>query len=109
MNDETYNGWTNYETWLIKVELLDFIEEAILNEFIEADTKKRAILKNQKRLIEKIKERAEEYIETNGYKNRIDRHIQRWVQILLVDKIDWGELAESVQESFEHHEKEENE
>ena len=35
MNDQTYNGWTNYETWRVSLEFFADIDEEELNEIFD--------------------------------------------------------------------------
>ena len=35
MNNQSYNGWTNWETWVVRCHLLDELIEAIQSESLE--------------------------------------------------------------------------
>ena len=35
MSDKTYNGWTNYETWLVKLWMDMEISKSLINDVVE--------------------------------------------------------------------------
>ncbi len=85
MKDETYNGWSNYATWRVNLELFsDGIDEEERYDGIPE-------------LAENLKERADEAITEYGGRNEglaVD-----YARAFLED-VDWREIAESLAEDY---------
>jgi hypothetical protein len=56
---ETYNGWTNYETWKVKLEMID---DFVITEYFEEKPEVSDLAKW-------LKEQVEENIEEVGFKS----------------------------------------
>jgi hypothetical protein len=80
MKTETYNGWTNYSTWRVNLELFDSMN---LDEAIRADT---------------IKELAEDIIFRPHSKN--SQLVEDYARAFL-DDVNWHEIAEHLNERIE--------
>jgi len=81
MNDKTYNGWTNYATWRVNLEMFDGSEtywtEVSAKEFVE------------------------ECIESTT-----DEGIARDYAMAFISDVNWQEIAEHYQEENEDEEEE---
>ena len=75
-----YNGWTNYETWLVNLEM-GFTD--VSNDFYEA--------RNLDDLIVELKDNAENLIESD---NTLATNFAR----IILSKVDWNDIAEVVLE-----------
>ena len=75
-----YNGWTNYETWLVNLEM-GFTD--VSNDFYEA--------RNLDDLIVELKDYAENLIESD---NTLATNFAR----IILSKVDWNDIAEVVLE-----------
>ena len=75
-----YNGWTNYETWLVNLEM-GFTD--VSNDFYEA--------RNLDDLIVELKDSAENLIESD---NTLATNFAR----IILSKVDWNDIAEVVLE-----------
>jgi hypothetical protein len=80
MKTETYNGWTNYATWIINLEVFDGMN---LDEAIGADT---------------LKELAEDIIFRPHSKN--NQLVEGYARAFLSD-VNWHEIAEHLKERIE--------
>ena len=79
MSNTTYNGWRNYETWKVNLELLDGYE-ARRNQTVED-------------LVEEIKQFCEEIVDCEtqkGFAHDCANQILR--------QVDWREIAEHILE-----------
>ena len=95
MNNETYNGWTNYETWRVNLELIDSdYYENLINEQFEDDDNKDAIAGG---LADMLKEDIESYIcETSE-----DDSIAQSYALAFVSGVNWYEIAEHITNDME--------
>ena len=75
-----YNGWTNYETWLVNLEM-GFTDDS--HDFYEA--------RNLDDLIVELKDFAENLIESD---NTLATNFAR----IILSKVDWNDIAEVVLE-----------
>ena len=73
MNNEKYNGWTNYETWRVNLEIFDGVEDFNMAEF-------------------EMREFVEELIE-----NETKEGLARDYALTFISNVDWREIAESKQ------------
>ena len=81
-----YNGWTNYETWKVNLELIDseYLGE-ILEDFDDFDN-----------FVDAVKDHAEEYAYLNVQENSF---AESAVHALLAD-VNWYEIAEHIQMAY---------
>jgi hypothetical protein len=86
MSEKTYDGWTNYATWRINLEIFDGTS---LDDFDGIDDKVDAELVCAYTLGEALKERAEYYIECNS-----DKGIARDYALAFLSDVNWHEIAE---------------
>ena len=75
-----YNGWTNYETWLVNLEM-GFTDD--LHAFVES--------RNLDDLIVKLKDYAENAIES-------DNPLATNFANVILSQVDWNDIAEAVLE-----------
>jgi hypothetical protein len=86
MNDTTYNGWTNYATWRVQLEMFDnipiedFAGYGRLNAWREPDPYGLSLA---------MKERAEYYIECTSQEG-----FAREYAMAFLSDVNWYELAE---------------
>jgi hypothetical protein len=81
MTDKTYNGWTNYETWRVNLEMFDGQPVHDIDEHTDAYE-----------LGKLIKELAEEYI-TEGADALAFTYAVDYARAFL-DEVNWREIAE---------------
>lgn len=81
--DKTYNGWANYATWRVNLELFD-------GQTIEDICKDRPIQEEDAYLLGKmLKDRAEEYVEDTSVEG-----IARDYAYAFLSDVNWREIAE---------------
>ena len=78
MSDTTYNGWSNYATWRIQLEMFDNISAGDFNGMDDAY-----------QLAQDMQERAEYYIECSS-----EAGFARDYAMAFLSDVDWRELAE---------------
>lgn len=84
MTDNTYNGWTNRETWAIGLHLMDTAVDWIIdskNEWSENDTKDAGQL---------FKDLLDEMIEETG----INTNYSLLLDLIDVSAVNWKELGQ---------------
>ena len=81
----TYNGWTNYETWRVHLEMFDGYSESRLT----ADS---------------AKELAEEYLQSMCSEGLVLDYALSFMR-----NVNWEEIAEACNEGFEYYEGEDDE
>jgi hypothetical protein len=86
MSDKTYNGWTNYATWRINLEIFD---NTSLDDFDGIDDKVEPELVCAYTLGEALKERAEYYIECSSQEG-----LARDYALAFLSDVNWYEIAE---------------
>jgi hypothetical protein len=80
MNNEKYNGWTNYETWKVNLELLDGVTaKDLFGRKCEG-------------------EEVQEYIEDLTYDQCQPRSFSRDCVLLFLSNVNWDEIAEHLNE-----------
>lgn len=84
MSDKTYNGWTNYATWRVNLEIFDSLD---LSEFgfyedVEAETI------NPYEVGKAMQERAEYYIECSSKEG-----LARDYALAFLSDVNWYEIA----------------
>jgi hypothetical protein len=78
---KTYNGWANYATWKVQLELFsDFEVEEVFPDWEEMDMRKRA-------------DAIEEYVKFFVYASSISG-TSREFAMGFIEEVDWVELAE---------------
>lgn len=91
MSNEKYNGWTNYATWRINLEIFD---DTSLDDFGGVDDKVDPELVCAYTLGEALKERAEYYIELSS-----DKGLARDYALAFLSDVNWHEIAEHMIEN----------
>ena len=80
MNNEKYNGWTNYETWKVNLELLDGVTaKDLFGRKCEG-------------------EEVQEYIEDLTYDQCQPRSFSGDCVLLFLSNVNWDEIAEHLNE-----------
>ena len=83
MDNETYNGWTNYITWKVNLELLDGLTaEEIFEEKCEP---------------EQIKNYIWEVL-TDGYPDQKPHTFAESCMACMLEDVNWNEIAEHLNE-----------
>jgi len=90
MTSKTYNGWTNYETWRVNLEIFDGV--AWLDQFDNGLEVYEAA--------DSLKEYAQEIIEQSSRQG-----LARDYALAFLDAVNWREIAQSMFDAY----KEENE
>lgn len=86
MSDTTYNGWTNYATWRVNLEMFDGIS---LEEFgFDEESEPRKIELYE--LAEALKERAEYYVSCDSKGFALD------YALAFLSAVDWHEIAKHI-------------
>ena len=88
MKNETYNGWSNYNTWRVKLELIDTEVETI--------KENKETFTDISELAETLKNECEMYI---GLDNNNSGIAYDYAMAFLSD-VNWYEIAESVAEDY---------
>ena len=86
MENQTYNGWTNYATWRINLEIFDGVA------FIEDET-----LENHE-IAQRLKEYVEDYLTEQSSGIALD------YALAFIDEVNWYEIADSMIAQFEQEE-----
>ena len=84
MTDTTYNGWTNYATWRVHLEVFDSLP---LDDFSAAD--------DVHTLAEACKERAEYYVECSS-----EPGLARDYALAFLSDVNWREIAQHMLEEY---------
>jgi hypothetical protein len=83
MTDTKYNGWTNYATWRINLEIFDGASpEELLGEMIEVSA-----------------ENLEDYVEEILFGEAPDGLIKDYASAFVND-VNWQEIADSINDTF---------
>jgi hypothetical protein len=87
MTDKTYNGWTNYATWRVNIEIFDGLEQ---NEMFDLTLP-----------VEQLRHVLQDYVNEYVYELCDDRHrlIEGWISAFLSD-VNWYEIAEHMIEDY---------
>jgi hypothetical protein len=86
MSDKTYNGWTNYETWRVNLEIFDGV--AWLESFDSNTTIYDAA--------DYLKQYASDIIESEGAKG-----LSFDYAMAFLDAVNWYEIAQSMHDAYE--------
>ena len=91
MNNENYNGWTNYATWRVNLELID---SDYYTDWISDNREYyRDLQEHRYVLSEQLKEDIESYIiETSGDENSTATSYA----LAFVNDVNWYEIAEHI-------------
>lgn len=91
MKNETYNGWTNYSTWRIDLELIDtdYYSEVLNNN--EYDNKDEAV----SILANTIQNDIESYLETD-----CDNETTLSYALAFISDVNWYEIAEGIYNNY---------
>jgi hypothetical protein len=81
MNDKTYNGWTNYETWRVNLEIFDGFD---LEEYFQLNIKECDL----SAISDNLKEYATEILESEGTKGLTFDYAMAFL-----DAVNWFEIA----------------
>jgi hypothetical protein len=93
MNDKTYNGWTNYATWRVNLEIFDGWDSNQLDSLTMGDTYQ---------LHKQLKDYAEEIIfEGCSYDERRPSNLMADYARAFLDDVNWHEIAEHMIEDNE--------
>jgi len=84
MTDKTYNGWTNYATWRVHLEVFDRLP---LEDFSAAD--------DVHALADACKERAEYYVECSS-----EPGLARDYALAFLSDVNWREIAAHMLEEY---------
>ena len=84
MSDKTYNGWTNYETWRVNLEIFDGFEPT---EYYSA-----CDLADAYELGQSLKQYADEVIFECGHDERHSNLMQDYARAFL-ENVNWYEIA----------------
>ena len=87
---ETYNGWSNYATWLVNLEMVD----GMFHEWSRYNGEEP--FKNIPALAEYIKEDCEQTIEIDGS----DTLIAHSYALAFLSDVNWYEIAKHVAEDY---------
>jgi len=83
MTEKTYNGWTNYATWRVKLELFDYADPRDFSTRFHPD--------EAYNLAHDLKE----YVEDLFYESSDDRHdLMRSYALAFLSDVNWHEIAE---------------
>ena len=92
MTDKTYNGWTNYETWRVKLEIFD---ETPIEDYNNGEDEFDPELVCVYTLSEALKERAEYYIEESSPEG-----LARDYAMAFLSAVNWAEIARRMIEEW---------
>lgn len=84
MSDTTYNGWTNYATWRVNLEIFDGVDPADL--FYDNDPAE---------LADNLRSYAEELLDSYGAKG-----LARDYAMAFLSDVDWHEIARHMTEAY---------
>jgi len=92
MSDQKYNGWTNYETWRVNLEIFDNLA---LSEFDGINDKVDPELICVHTLAEALQERAEYYIECESKEG-----LARDYALAFLSAVNWYEIAKHMVDDY---------
>jgi len=92
MTDQKYNGWTNYATWRVNLEIFDNLA---LSEFDGINDKVDPELICVHTLAEALQERAEYYIECESKEG-----LARDYALAFLSAVNWHEIAKHMVDDY---------
>jgi hypothetical protein len=85
-----YNGWTNYETWRVKLEFLDGSSWSdFMEEYVEPFHEKDEVVGD-------LAGRLQMHVEEVAYHNTADNIFAISLVDAFLDKVDWDEIASAM-------------
>jgi hypothetical protein len=88
MTDTSYNGWANYATWRVQLEIFDNISAGDFNGMDDEEP-------DAYQLAQDMQERAEYYIECSS-----EAGLARDYAMAFLSDVNWRELAEHMIEDY---------
>jgi hypothetical protein len=85
MNDKTYNGWTNYATWRVNLEMVDGVDP---REHFTSSTD-----------VDELASEIEGYVK--GYIDEFASGMALDYALAFLDDVNWHEIAEHMAEAYE--------
>lgn len=100
MSDNKYNGWTNYATWRVNLEIFDNLD---LSEFDGVEDKVDPELICVYTLAEALQERAEYYVfdcEGRSYDERRPSSLMEDYARAFLQDVNWYEIAQHLVDDY---------
>ena len=91
MKNQTHNGWTNYPTWRINLEMIDDLDTDYWTDFIEDNRGSDMLTYN---LGQEIREYVEEKLED------CNNELARDYALAFINDVNWREIAEHVLDTY---------
>lgn len=91
MNNETHNGWTNYPTWRINLEMIDDLDTDHWTDFIEDNRGSDMLTYN---LGQEIRGYVEEKLEN------CNNELARDYALAFIADVNWREIADHVLDTY---------
>ena len=91
MKNQTHNGWTNYPTWRINLEMIDDLDTDYWTDFIEDNRGSDMLTYN---LGQEIREYVEEKLEN------CDNELARDYALAFINDVNWREIADHVLDTY---------
>jgi hypothetical protein len=88
--EQTYNGWTNYATWRVNLEIVDGYDPSDLFENSRAESPAELT----RELADCLEEMAKEFVENSGGGVALD------YAMAFLDGVNWDEIAEHYVEDY---------
>jgi len=85
--EKTYNGWTNYATWRVNLEMFDGLKPHDLFDAVAGEG-------DASQLADLLKDRAENYLSDNGDGLTLD------YALAFISDVNWLEIAEHMVEDY---------
>lgn len=84
-HDTTHNGWANYATWRVNLEMCDDITSSLVGE---------QTFESVEELAEYLKEEVDRFISQEDYGTETNMYVAGWARAFVED-VDWWEIAQS--------------
>jgi hypothetical protein len=96
MEKETYNGWTNYATWRIKLELWD--DDRVWDDYMSNDIEP---FESVYALSEHIKEYTENFLEDSGELAPNNKtNVVLSYALAFISDVNWYEIAQHIADDY---------
>ena len=92
MTDTTYNGWMNYETWRVKLEMFDSCD---IDAFWDEAEEKSEEMISAYDLGERLKDCAETHIEESSKEG-----LARDYALAFLSNVNWKQIAQSLIDAY---------